>query len=167
MPERSGPDPVHDPVDDPAQETDSDIQIRLDEFLPFQLAVVANRVSQSIAKTIEREFNLHIPEWRILATLLYHAPVSSQFLVGHTAMDPARVSRSQTRLADLNLIDVQQDPEDKRRVLISLTERGTEIVTSTLPRALEVEAVIFGDLTPKERQDFEQILTKLFVKLDD
>lgn len=152
MPQRSDPD--------------ADIQIRLDEFLPFQLAVVANRVSQTVAKIIEREFNLHIPEWRILATLLYHSPVSSQFLVGHTAMDPARVSRSQTRLADLNLIDVQQDPDDKRRVLISLTDRGTEIVTSTLPRALEAEAAIFDDLSPKERQDFEHVLAKLFVILD-
>lgn len=147
-------------------EPDSDIQIRLDEFLPFQLAVVANRVSQTVAKIIEREFNLHIPEWRILATLLYYSRVSSQFLVQHTAMDPARVSRAQTRLSDLNLIDVQQDPDDKRRVLISLTDRGTEIVTSTLPRALDAEAEIFGDLSTKERQDFERVLTKLFAKMD-
>jgi len=147
-------------------DTDAEVQIRLDEFLPFQLAVVANRVSQKVAKIIEREFELHIPEWRILATLLYHSPVSSQFLVGHTAMDPARVSRAQTRLSDLNLIDVQQDPDDKRRVLISLTDRGTEIVTSTLPRALEAEAEIFGDLPAKERQCFENVLAKLFEIVD-
>jgi len=146
---------------------DTEIQIRLDEFLPFQLAVVANRVSQTVAKIIELEFKLHIPEWRILATLLYYSKVSSQFLVGHTAMDPARVSRAQTRLADLNLIDVQQDPDDKRRVLISLTKRGTEIVTSTLPRALEAEASIFGDLSSKEREAFEQVLSKLFAKFDE
>ena len=150
-----------------SQNSGTEIQIRLDEFLPFQLAVVANRVSQTVAKLIEREFKLHIPEWRILATLLYHSPVSSQFLVQHTAMDPARVSRAQTRLSDLNLISVQQDPDDKRRVLISLTDRGTEIVTSTLPRALEAEAAIFGDLSPKERQAFEQVLTKLFAKTDE
>lgn len=144
---------------------DDDIRIRLDAFMPFQLAVVANRVSQTVAKIIEQEFNLHIPEWRILATLLYHSPVSSQFLVQHTAMDPARVSRSQTRLADLQLIDVRQDPDDKRRVLISLTERGTEIVMSTLPHALAVEEDIFGALTPEERQAFEKVLVKLFAKL--
>jgi len=99
-----------------------DPQIRLDEFLPFRLAVVANQVSQKIAKIIEKDFQLHIPEWRILATLSYHAPVSSQFLVTHTAMDPARVSRAQTRLTDLGLVSVRQDPDDKRRVLVSLTE---------------------------------------------
>ena len=145
---------------------DTEVQIRLDEFLPFQLAVVANRVSQTVAKIIEHEFKLHIPEWRILATLLYYSQVSSQFLVQHTAMDPARVSRAQTRLSDLNLVDVQQDPDDKRRVLISLTDRGTEIVTSTLPRALEAEAEIFGGLSAKERQDFERVLTKLFLKME-
>lgn len=143
------------------------IAVRLDQFLPFQLAVVANKVSQTIAKIIEQEFNLHIPEWRILATLLYHSPVSSQFLVQHTAMDPARVSRAQTRLDDLGLINVQQDPDDKRRVLITLTQRGSEIVSQTLPRAIEAEKVIFGSLSETERRGLETTLDKLFKTLSE
>lgn len=146
-------------------EMDPEIQIRLDEFLPFQLAVVANRVSQTVAKIIEQEFDLHVPEWRILATLLYHAPVSSQFLVQHTAMDPARVSRAQARLADLRLVDVRQDPDDKRRILISLTARGSEVVAATLPRALEVEEDIFGTLSSEDRAAFEKVLSRLFTVL--
>lgn len=144
-----------------------DIAVRLNEFLPFQLAVVANKVSQKVAKIIEEEFKLHIPEWRILATLLYHSPVSSQILVQRTAMDPARVSRAQTRLTDLGLIDVQQDPGDKRRVLIMLTKRGSEIVSETLPRAIEAEQEIFGSLTDAERANLEATLEKLFRVLSD
>lgn len=143
------------------------IAVRLDEFLPFQLAVVANKVSQTVAKIIEEEFKLHIPEWRILATLLYHSPVSSQILVQHTAMDPARVSRAQTRLTDLGLIDVQQDPDDKRRVLITLTKRGSKIVSETLPRAIEAEKEIFGSLSNAERSSLESTLEKLFKILGD
>jgi DNA-binding MarR family transcriptional regulator len=149
--------------DDP----EDDVTVRLDEFLPFQLAVVANKVSQTIARIIEEEFKLHIPEWRILATLLYHSPVSSQMLVQQTAMDPARVSRSQTRLSDLGLIDVQQDPDDKRRVLIKLTQRGSEIVSETIPRAIEVEKEIFGSLSDGERSCLETTLEKLFKVLGD
>lgn len=149
--------------DDPSD----DVAVKLDEFLPFQLAVVANKVSQTVAKIIEEEFKLHIPEWRILATLLYHSPVSSQMLVQHTAMDPARVSRAQTRLSDLGLIDVQQDPDDKRRVLITLTKRGSEIVSETLPRAIEVEKEIFGSLSDVERSHLETTLEKLFRVLSD
>jgi len=140
-----------------------DPQIRLDEFLPFRLAVVANQVSQKIAKIIEKDFQLHIPEWRILATLSYHAPVSSQFLVMHTAMDPARVSRAQTRLTDLGLVSVRQDPDDKRRVLVSLTDRGSEIIGATLPSALKAEEETLGVLSNAERKTLDDILTKLLV----
>jgi DNA-binding MarR family transcriptional regulator len=143
------------------------IAVQLDNFLPFQLAVVANKVSQTIAKIFEEEFALHIPEWRILATLLYHSPVSSQVLVQRTAMDPARVSRAQTRLADLGLIDVQQDPDDKRRVLITLTQRGRKIISETLPRAIEAEQEIFGSLSNSERASLEGALDKLFKVLSD
>lgn len=146
------------PSDDP--------QIRLDEFLPFQLAVVANQVSQTIAKIIEKDFNLHIPEWRILATLSYHAPVSSQFLVTHTAMDPARVSRAQTRLTDLGLVSVRQDPNDKRRVLVSLTDRGAEIIAATMPSALKAEETIFGVLSRQERETLDAILIKLLAAMN-
>ncbi|MEY1556698.1 MarR family winged helix-turn-helix transcriptional regulator [Yoonia sp. R2331] len=142
-----------------------DTQIRLDEFLPFQLAVVANQVSQKIAKIIEKDFSLHIPEWRILATLSYHAPVSSQFLVSHTAMDPARVSRAQTRLSDLGLVSVRQDPDDKRRVLVNLTDHGAEIIAATLPSALEAEKDIFSALSQHELDMLDNILIKILATL--
>jgi len=88
-------------------------------------------------------------------------------LVQHTAMDPARVSRAQTRLSDQGLIDVQQDPDDKRRVLIKLTQRGSKIVSDTLPRAVAAETEIFGSLSDSERANLEATLEKLFKALSD
>ncbi len=48
--------------------------VRPDEVLQFQLAVVANRVSQAIVRLIETGFSLHIPEWRVLANLVRRSP---------------------------------------------------------------------------------------------
>ncbi|MBO6554543.1 MAG: MarR family transcriptional regulator [Roseitalea sp.] len=154
--------PMDAPNETLAEPEPDNEDIRLDAFMPFQLAVVANRVSQAIARLIETGFNLHIPEWRILATLNYHAPVSSQFLVQHTAMDPARVSRAQTRLSDLGLISVTQDPADKRKVIITLTEKGTQITQAIAPEARLVEERMMAHISPQERVVFEQVLSKLF-----
>ena len=38
----------------------------LHEFIPYKLAVVANRLSQSIGSLFEERFGIQIPEWRIL-----------------------------------------------------------------------------------------------------
>lgn len=146
-----------------ARTAQEDGAFRLDSFLPFHLAVVANQVSQSIARLIESQFGLHIPEWRILATLKQSQPVSSQALVQNTAMDPARVSRAQARLSDLGLIDVRQDPDDKRRVRVSLTEQGAQIIDAITPEAQRVEEQLLADLSAEERQHFEAALRRLYL----
>lgn len=148
-----------------AQDSASDeaeAEFRLDNFLPFHLAVVANRVSQEIARLIETEFNLHIPEWRILATLVYQSPCSSLELVRHTAMDPARVSRAQSRLADLGLISVEQDPADKRRVIVNITDQGRTITSAIAPQALKVETKLLQGLSSAEYKVFRRVLAQLF-----
>ena len=42
-------------------------------FLPYQLAVVAARVSKGFADRYRAEFGLTIPEWRVLAHLAQSA----------------------------------------------------------------------------------------------
>ncbi len=145
----------------------SDDGFLLEDFAPFQLAVVANRVSAAIARVIDRKFNLHIPEWRMLCALAKYQPCSAQMVVEKTAMEPARVSRAQTRLVDLGMIDVRQDPGDRRRVIINLTDKGAAIVDEMVPDAMEAETFLFGALTDEERSVFERSLAKLFDRTEE
>ena len=77
---------------------------RLEDFIPYKLAVVANRVSQSIGHLFETQFNLQMPEWRILMALYAYKDLVFAELVERTSMDKARVSRATRRLVDLALI---------------------------------------------------------------
>jgi len=130
--------------------------------MPFQLAVVANRVSAAIARIIEREHGLQIPEWRMMVTLANHAPCSGQEVAERTAMDPARVSRAQQRLIDLGLATGITDPKDRRRVMLDLTARGHEIVKRMVPEALATERRLMATLEPAERQALETVMAKLY-----
>ena len=88
-------------------------------------------------------------------------------VVEKTAMEPARVSRAQTRLVDLGMIDVRQDPGDRRRVIINLTDKGAAIVDEMVPDAMEAETFLFGALTDEERSVFERSLAKLFDRTEE
>lgn len=134
----------------------------LEEFMPFQFSVVANRVSQSIARVISRKFDLQIPEWRILTVLQKFSPCSALFLAEKTAMDPARVSRAQQRLSDLRLLTARQDPQDKRRLIVDLTPKGREIALALQPDAMAIERELLGCLTDAEKRALETIMSKLF-----
>ena len=42
---------------------------RLEDFLPYQLSVAANRVSRLFARRYSEAFGLSIPEWRVIAVV--------------------------------------------------------------------------------------------------
>ncbi|MDE2073141.1 MAG: MarR family transcriptional regulator [Alphaproteobacteria bacterium] len=135
--------------------------LRLEEFLPFQLAVVANRASQMIAHVIEDQYNLQVPDWRILVTLDEYAPLSPNEIAGYTSMDNPRVSRAQRRLTDLRLVRCESDPHDGRRKILTLTPLGKSVCRKMSPEARSREAWLLEGLSAEERASLADILRKL------
>ncbi len=136
-------------------------KLLLDDFVPFQLAVAANLVSQMIARLIERKFDLQLPEWRILVTLNHFAALAPNEIVEKTAMDKARVSRAQRRLTDLKLVVSEEDLSDGRRKLLHLSPVGVAICQDIIPDALASEAWLLETLSAQERRMLDRILLKL------
>ncbi len=134
----------------------------LHEFIPYKLAVVANRLSQSIGSLFEERFGIQIPEWRILMALHAHGPTAPNEVVEHTSMDKARVSRAQRRLVELDLVAVSEDPRDRRRLVLFLTKKGTAMCRSIIPEVRQMEAWFLAVLDEPERETLDRVLTRLF-----
>jgi DNA-binding MarR family transcriptional regulator len=134
---------------------------RLEDFIPYKLSVVANRVSQSVGRLFEAEFNIQVPEWRILMALYAYGSLVFNEVVDHTSMDKARASRAQRRLADLGLIVTTDDPTDRRKLILALTSRGRKMCTDILPKAAEREHWFLKVLTHAEHRQLDTILDKL------
>lgn len=137
---------------------------RLEDFIPFKMAVVANRVSQSIGHLFETQFNIQIPEWRILMALYAYGRQPFHEVVERTSMDKARVSRAQRRLADLQMIETAVDPNDGRKLLMAITDAGARMCAQILPAAAEREAWYLAALTDEEHRQLDTILDKLMVR---
>ena len=140
---------------------------KLDEFIPYKLSVVANRVSQSIGKLFEQRFNLQIPEWRILMALYSYGDLVFNELVERTSMDKARVSRAQRRLVDLGMIDPIDDPNDGRKLILSLAPKGEKMCSVMLPEMVAREAWFLEALDDHEHQLLDIILDKLMKRSQD
>ena len=136
----------------------------LQEFIPYKLAVVANRVSQSIGSLFEQQHGLLIPEWRILMTLHSYGPLAPNEVVEYTSMDKGRVSRAQRRLVELGLIAASNDPRDGRRLVLFLTRTGVKMCGAIIPRARQTEAWFLSVLTPTERRALDKILSRLLAR---
>jgi DNA-binding MarR family transcriptional regulator len=143
------------------QESFDDVRLELDSFLPFELAVVANRVSQMIGNLIQAKFDLQVPDWRILVTLDRFGPLPPNEVAEKTSMDKARVSRAQRRLSDLKLVAISDDPDDGRRKVLSLERLGHQVCREIVPEALERQRWLLESLSPAEEVALRSILAKL------
>jgi DNA-binding MarR family transcriptional regulator len=139
----------------------------LDDFIPYKLAVVANRVSQSVGHLFETQFNLQMPEWRILMALYAYGALIFNEVVERTSMDKARVSRAQRRLVDLNMIKTTDDPTDGRRLILALTATGVKRCADILPEAAAREAWFLSALSDQEQKQLDVILDKLMARSQD
>lgn len=143
------------------------LKLQLNEFLPFELAVIANRVSQMIGNLISSQFDLQVPDWRILVTLDRYGPLPPNEVAEKTAMDKARVSRAQRRLSDLKLVSIADDPVDGRRKVISLEPLGVRVCREIVPSALERERQLLECLSPAEEVALRSIMAKLHAHTED
>ena len=60
-------------------------RLRLEDFLPYRLSVVANVVSAALSAAYSRRFGLSIPEWRVVAVLANHPDLSAAQVAERTA----------------------------------------------------------------------------------
>ena len=134
---------------------------KLDEFIPYKLAIVANRMSQSIDRLFETRLNIRMPEWRIMMALNACGGLMFSEVVHRTRMDKARVSRAQRRLVDLELVNSVNDPADGRKVILSLTPKGQKMCASVVPQVAERQAWYLAALDDHEHRQLHMILDKL------
>lgn len=139
----------------------------LEAFLPFQLSVVANRLSQSVGRAISQRFSLQIPEWRIVVVLGKYGPLSALEIARKTSMDKARVSRAQHRLVDLGLANMHPAEDDRRRVIVSLEPEGQRIYSEMVPLALATARQLLASITPQRLEILQDIMGDLFASTAD
>ena len=148
-------------------EQDTPDNLLLEKFLPYRLSILANAVSNALAGIYQEKFQITIPEWRAMAILGRHAPMSSFQIAEKGNMDKAKVSRAVARLLDAGLITRETDPKDNRLLILNLSPRGRTIYEEICPLALNWEHSLLDCLDMQDREALDVILEKLQKRVDD
>lgn len=123
-------------------------QFDLDAFLPYQLAVAAERVSRDFARLYSKRFGISIAEWRLLAHLGQSGPMSIREIHERAGMEKSRISRAASRLETQGRITKKADPQDRRLVELDLTPAGRALLDEIVPVARAFEAQLADRLGP-------------------
>ena len=139
----------------------------LDAFLPYQLSVLAARVSCGFSDLYQQKFGITLPEWRVVAHLSQAGSVSVREIHQRVDMDKSKVSRAATRLEEAGYVSKRVNGNDRRLVELELTEKGHKMVGELTPIAQEYEASVLAALgkhAPCFRAALETLLNEKAAK---
>jgi DNA-binding MarR family transcriptional regulator len=131
----------------------------LDEQVGFMLRQVWQRHATIFAREIG--INLTSAQWAALSKLAETGPCSQNQLGRLTAMDVATIKGVIDRLTARGLTETSADPDDGRRLVVSLTRAGQQAVDKAAPNALAITRETLAPLDAKERETLMALLGKL------
>lgn len=134
---------------------------RLADFLPYQLSITSNAVSDRIAQVYRARFALTIPEWRVMAVLGDAGSLTQRELTGATRMDKVAVNRACKALAERGLVARSPNATDGRSHHLELSAEGRAMHGEIMPTALDMERKLFACLSGAEVAQFKMLLNKI------
>jgi len=162
------------PLDEPFMSTDTrspgiespdlgptGMALKLEEFLPYRLSVLANLTAQALSHVDAGAADIGGPEWRILVTLGQFGVMTGKAVGQHSQMHKTKVSRAVALLEERKLVARRTNRSDLRESLLSLTPSGRALYAELVPDAIAFATDLERAIDPADRPAFERTLTRL------
>src|ERR1043166_4383957 len=132
----NGPSPHDDRPADTAGRGDN-APLKLEQFLPYRLNVVASIVSQALSRIYADRYSIGVSEWRVLVTLGQFGMMTGKAIGAHSHMHKTKVSRAVAQLEKRKLVTRRANRADLREAFLALTGSGRAMYEELAPHALD------------------------------
>ncbi|MGO1118136.1 MarR family winged helix-turn-helix transcriptional regulator [Rhodovibrionaceae bacterium A322] len=139
---------------------------QLSSFIPYRANLLAARLSRVFAERYRSQFDLSMPEWRVIAHLSAEEQISVRDIGQKVELDRSTVTRAVQRLELKGLIEKTVDARDRRLMSISLTPAGWTLFEQMTPLATGLQDSLLSELGPEDSKALDRIFAKLHASLD-
>lgn len=141
-----------------------DQPLTIDDMLLYVLWTIQTHAGRAVVQLCEAEFGISRREWRVLAHLAGHEGLQPSELALRTGLDRARTSRALTTLVQKRLVQRIPRPEDRREVMLQLTDNGRAVHVRLLPRVADIQRQLLSVLSQEEVGQLSGLLERLVVQ---
>ncbi|WP_416139327.1 MarR family winged helix-turn-helix transcriptional regulator [Halomonas sp. HK25] len=128
---------------------------------PGNLLRRCHQISVAIFLRKCEAYDLTQLQYIILCALEEKGPIDQITLGGHTALDRNTVAVVVRKLEERGLVSRQRKPEDRRSMLVTLTDEGKRLRFAAEPAVDEVQEEILAPLSESERETLCRLLQTL------
>ncbi|MBB3192346.1 MarR family winged helix-turn-helix transcriptional regulator [Halomonas cerina] len=129
--------------------------------LPGNLLRRCHQISVAIFLRKCEAYNLTQLQYILLCALEEKGPIDQITLGGHTALDRNTVAVVVRKLEERGLVTRRRNPEDRRSMLVTLTQAGERLRHDAEPQVAEVQEEILAPLSEDERETLCRLLTRI------
>jgi DNA-binding MarR family transcriptional regulator len=145
--------------------------LNVEDFLTFRITRLSNALRTNLTKRYLEEFDLSLPEWRLLALIARFAPMRFSEVTTRSSMDKGQVSRTlrvmeKRGLTKLKVIRGSRAAEALAApVMVSITPKGKSLYKAVLPVARRRQAEMLLTLSEGDRVALYATLDKLLTRI--
>lgn len=107
-----------------------------------------------------KEDNLTVSQFGVIEALYHLGPLSQSELGKKILKSNANLTTVVDSLEKKTLVERKRSDQDRRTVMVYLTELGRELIAKVFPRHAKVVTRELGFLTDKEKDALEKLLRK-------
>ncbi|MCZ4314845.1 MarR family transcriptional regulator [Comamonadaceae bacterium G21597-S1] len=133
----------------------------LEDLLTYRISSIYSRLAVGTATELAKPFNLVLREWRVMAMLARHEPLSASELVARSPLDKASASRAIANLTRRKLVSVSASEDDARVKVVRLTDAGWDLYAQVAPKSVARQKAIMSALSASERRDLVSMLERI------
>lgn len=139
---------------------------RLEQLPVFLMEQVVKRYRQ-VAQQALRENNagITVDQWVVLKQVSENNGCSQVEIGNSTVKDAPTTTRIIDQLTNKNLISKQLDPEDRRRYMVFITEKGRKLIERLLPVVQAYRQIPVRDFSTAEERALTGLLQRMIRNL--
>lgn len=126
------------------------------DHIPHRLLLLARLIDRETSKQLYTQFGLTVAEWRVLAFVCTAGPATAAAVGAAFDADRAEISRAVSKLLSATYIQRDNDPNHRRRMILSPTETGRTVHQRVRQERRAYFDAILLDLTPDQRTAFDR-----------
>ena len=130
---------------------------------------LARKLNQWYARQLA-DLDLSAGEWAVMSRLARsneNEALTPSQLAEATSVAPSSMTHRLDRMAQRDLIARAADPDNRTRVLITLTDEGWATFNAAVRESDMVESDVLGPLSRGQREDLASLLEVLIASLDE
>jgi DNA-binding MarR family transcriptional regulator len=147
--------------------------LNVEDFPSFLIWRLANSIKTNVTGRYLEQFDMTLPEWRVLGLVARHSPAPFGELVLRSSMDKGQLSRTLRLVARRGLVRTAVIPPERRtsrsrnaaRMEVRVTPKGAALCQRIVPVARETQMMLLATMDEEERRVMLRVLRRLLQRL--